>query len=71
MCIFLEQKKRVKPCVVRSSFSAVLLQQKKKGRQIIKVFFSVEERQPDNLFFGYIFSERFSYSDQIQRTVFR
>ena len=31
MCIFLEQKKRVKPCVARSSFSAVLLQQKKKG----------------------------------------
>ena len=32
MCaFFLEQKKRVKPCVVRNSFSAVLLQQKKKG----------------------------------------
>ena len=30
VCIFLEQKKRVKSCVVRSSFSAVLLQQKKK-----------------------------------------
>ena len=48
-----------------SSFAA-----EKKGRQIIQVFFSIEERQPDNLFFGYIFSERFSYSDQIQRTVF-
>ena len=71
VCIFLEQKKRVKPCVVRSSFSAVLLQQKKKKRTADNPsFFSVEERQPDNLFFGYIFSERFSYSDQIQRTVF-
>ena len=58
MCIFLEQKKRVKPCVVHNSFSAVLLQQKKKGRQIIQVF-SVEERQPNNLFFGYIFQKGF------------
>ena len=31
MCIFLEQKKRVNPCVARNSFSAVLFQQEKKG----------------------------------------
>ena len=55
---FLEQKKRVKPCVVRRSFSAVLLQQKKKGTADNPGFFSVEERQPDNLFFGYIFSRK-------------
>ena len=66
MCIFLEQKKRVKPCVVRSSSFAA----EKKGTTDNPGFFSVEERQPNNLFFGYIFSERFSYSDQIQRTVF-
>ena len=41
---FLEQKKRVKPCVVHISFSTVLLQQKKKkGRKIIQVFFSRRE----------------------------
>ena len=45
MCFRLEQffpaEKRVKPCVVRSSFSAALLQQ--------------EKWRPDNLFFGVYF----------------
>ena len=39
---FLEQKKRVKPCVVRISFSTVLLQQ--------------EKWRPYNLFLGYTFT---------------
>ena len=58
MHFFLEQKKRVKPCVVRSSFSVVLLQQKKKGTANNPSFFSVKERQPYNLFFRYIFSRK-------------
>ena len=55
-------------------FAAVFQQffcsRKKKETADNPGFFSVEERQPDNLFFRYIFSEMFSYSDQIQRTVF-
>ena len=47
VCIFLEQKKRVKPCVVRNSFSTAL--------------FAAEKWRPDNLFLGYTFTERFSY----------
>ena len=49
MFFWLEQffsgaEKRVKPCVVRSSFSAALLQQKKKkDGQIIQVFCSRKE----------------------------
>ena len=49
--------------------AAVLLQQKKKRRPDNPVF-AAGKRQPDNLFLGIFFTERFSYSDQIQRTVF-
>ena len=57
-------------CGSQQFFSSSFAAEKKKRTADNPSFFSVEERQPDNLFFGYIFSERFSYSDQIQRTVF-
>ena len=58
----------------------VLVQEKKKNqqqffcsrkkRQPDNPVFAIGKRQPDNLFLGIFFTERFSYSDQIQRTVF-
>ena len=60
----------MKLCVVRSSFFSNSFAAEKKGRPDNPVF-AAEKRQPDNLFLGIFFTERFSYSDQIQRIVFR
>ena len=58
---FFQKKKKRREAVCGSCaevrIAAAVLLQQKKGNQII-------------CFFGYTFTERFSYSDQIQRTVF-
>ena len=54
------------PAEKRCELCVVLVQKSELQQQ----FFAAGKWRPDNLFLGYTFTERFSYSDKIQRTVF-
>ena len=74
MFFWLEQffsgvEKRVKPCVVRSSFSTALLQQQKKGWPDNPGFLQ-QKRGSHIICFLVYFLQKCFLIDQIQRTVF-
>ena len=54
------EKKGEAVCGLQQFFSSSFAAEKK-GTADNPGFFSTKERQPDNLFFGYIFPKRFSY----------
>ena len=69
---FARAEKRVKPCVVRCSFSAALLQQKKekKKRWSDNPGFLQQKRGSHIICFLVYFLQKGFLIDQIQRTVF-